>query len=132
MSGKLVFKESLEKFLIPFPPARNVLLGFTITHNAGGFGEMTEWMPDFGLEGKNYWGWAGRSKKNKMSLVMTRTLHLQNPYNSCSTTHTARQPRMHRLKLTRLVTLVNNRSGRSEISIEVSLVNLRMSSMRAW
>jgi hypothetical protein len=59
MSEKLVSQETLEKFLVPFPPAKDEFMGFTVTYNAGGFGEMTAWMPDDGIEGKNCWGWVG-------------------------------------------------------------------------
>jgi hypothetical protein len=34
------------------------------------------------------------SKRNLMTPLMTRTLHLPEPYDSRSTTHTARQPRI--------------------------------------
>jgi hypothetical protein len=59
MTEKLVSQETLEKFLVPFPPAKDEFMGFPVTYNAGGFGEMTAWMPGAGIEGKNCWGWFG-------------------------------------------------------------------------
>jgi hypothetical protein len=59
ITENLVSQETLEKFLVPFPPAKDEFMELTVTYNAGGFGEMTALMPDDGIEGKNCWGWAG-------------------------------------------------------------------------
>jgi hypothetical protein len=75
----------------------------------------------------------GRVWRFKDASYETRTLHLPKPYDSRSTTHKARQPRIYSSYQACHILVNSNHIARSEMILGIEELHLRMSSMRrAW